>query len=128
MKHIVTSSYVGHVIVAAVIVPAFGERTVAVDNDARPVHQVLDERPKNMMLNYFAREAGNLANQQHMPASRAEWDRRRGEWLPSDADRAYVANLQKAVTDPAQIANWIAKPARGIKGLPFDYQYVRLED
>jgi len=59
---------------------------------------------------------------------KAEWDRRRGEWLPSDADRAYVANLQKAVRDPGQIANWIAKPARGIKGLPFEYEYVRLED
>jgi benzoyl-CoA 2,3-dioxygenase component B len=59
---------------------------------------------------------------------KAEWDRRRGEWLPSDADRAYVANLQKSVRDPGQIANWIAKPARGIKGLPFDYEYVRLED
>jgi benzoyl-CoA 2,3-epoxidase subunit B len=59
---------------------------------------------------------------------KTEWDRRRGEWLPSDADRAYVANLQKAVRDPAQIANWIAKPARGIKGLPFEYEYVRLED
>jgi benzoyl-CoA 2,3-dioxygenase component B len=59
---------------------------------------------------------------------KAEWDRRRGEWLPSDADRAYVANLQKAVRDPGQIANWIARPARGIKGLPFEYEYVRLED
>ena len=58
---------------------------------------------------------------------RAEWDRRRGEWLPTDKDRAYVATLQKAVRDPAQIANWIARPARGIKGLPFEYEYVRLD-
>ena len=46
----------------------------------------------------------------------------------SDDDRAYVANLQKAVREPGQIANWIARPARGIKGLPFEYEYVRLED
>jgi benzoyl-CoA 2,3-dioxygenase component B len=59
---------------------------------------------------------------------KAEWERRRGEWLPTDADRAYVANLQKGVREPGQIANWIAKPARGIKGLPFEYEYVRLED
>src|SRR5436190_2006369 len=58
---------------------------------------------------------------------RSEWDRRRGEWLPTEKDRAYVATLQKAVRDPAQIANWIAKPARGIKGLPFEYEYVRLD-
>jgi benzoyl-CoA 2,3-dioxygenase component B len=37
---------------------------------------------------------------------------------PSDADRAYVANLQKAVRDPAQIANWIAKPARASRACP----------
>ena len=58
---------------------------------------------------------------------RGEWDRRRGEWLPTEKDRAYVATLQKAVREPAQIANWIARPARGIKGLPFEYEYVRLD-
>jgi benzoyl-CoA 2,3-dioxygenase component B len=58
---------------------------------------------------------------------RAEWDRRQGEWLPSEKDRAYVATLQKPVRDPSQIANWIAKPARGIKGLPIEYEYVRLD-
>ena len=56
-----------------------------------------------------------------------EWDRRQGEWLPTEKDRAYVATLQKAVREPAQIANWIARPARGIKGLPFEYEYVRLD-
>jgi benzoyl-CoA 2,3-dioxygenase component B len=58
---------------------------------------------------------------------RAEWDRRQGEWLPSEKDRAYVATLQKPVRDPSLIANWIAKPARGIKGLPIEYEYVRLD-
>ncbi|HEY2945434.1 MAG TPA: benzoyl-CoA 2,3-epoxidase subunit BoxB [Vicinamibacteria bacterium] len=58
---------------------------------------------------------------------RSDWDRRQGEWLPTEKDRAYVATLQKAVRDPAQIANWIARPARGIKGLPFEYEYVRLD-
>ena len=41
--------------------------------------------------------------------------------------RAYIASLQRGVTDMGQIANWIAKPARGIKGLPFEYEYVRLD-
>jgi benzoyl-CoA 2,3-dioxygenase component B len=59
--------------------------------------------------------------------AREDWDRRRGEWLPTDKDREYVAALQKQVKEPGQIANWIAKPARGIKGLPFDYEYVRLD-
>jgi benzoyl-CoA 2,3-dioxygenase component B len=59
---------------------------------------------------------------------KSQWETRRAEWLPSDADRAYVANLQRAVSGPGEIANWIGKPARGIKGLPFEYEYVRLED
>jgi benzoyl-CoA 2,3-dioxygenase component B len=57
---------------------------------------------------------------------KADWERRRGEWLPTDADRAYIMSLQKAVYEPGKIANWIARPARGIKGLPFEYEYVRL--
>lgn len=61
------------------------------------------------------------------PMSRADWDKRRNEWLPSEADRAYVAMLQKQVREPGQIANWIAKPPRGIKGLPFEHEYVRLD-
>jgi benzoyl-CoA 2,3-epoxidase subunit B len=56
-----------------------------------------------------------------------DWDARRGEWLPTDADRAYVASLQKPVHEPGKIANWIGMPARGIKGLPFEYEYVRLD-
>jgi benzoyl-CoA 2,3-dioxygenase component B len=58
---------------------------------------------------------------------RPEWEKRKGEWLPTEKDREYVAALQKQVKEPGQIANWIAKPTRGIKGLPFDYQYVRLD-
>jgi benzoyl-CoA 2,3-epoxidase subunit B len=90
----------------------------------------------------FYRHIGIYADLPFDPEGRfvekAEWERRRGEWLPSDTDRGYVANLhggpqrgggvQKAVREPGQIANWIAKPARGIKGLPFEYEYVRLED
>jgi benzoyl-CoA 2,3-dioxygenase component B len=59
--------------------------------------------------------------------SKDEWQRRRDEWLPSERDRSYIASLQKGVRQPGQIASWIAKPARGIKGLPFDYEYVRLD-
>ena len=59
--------------------------------------------------------------------AREDWEKRTGEWLPTDEDRAYVATLQKPVREPGQIANWIARPARGIKGLPFEYEYVRLD-
>jgi benzoyl-CoA 2,3-dioxygenase component B len=59
--------------------------------------------------------------------SREEWERGKDKWLPTAEDRAYNATLQKGVRTPGQIANWLAKPARGIKGLPFEYEYVRLD-
>ena len=55
-----------------------------------------------------------------------DFARRQGECLPTAEDRAYVATLQRPVREPGKIANWIATPARGIKGLPFEYEYVRL--
>ena len=59
--------------------------------------------------------------------SRKEWDERRSAWLPTEKDREFIASLQKPVHEPGQIAHWIARPARGIKGLPFEYEYVRLD-
>ncbi|MGE0451936.1 MAG: benzoyl-CoA 2,3-epoxidase subunit BoxB [Vicinamibacteria bacterium] len=59
--------------------------------------------------------------------AKADWDSRKGEWLPTPEDRAWVKELQKPVRTPGQIANWLSKPARGIKGLPFEYEYVRLD-
>ena len=51
---------------------------------------------------------------------------RRAEWLPTIEDREYVRSLMHPVTEPGKIANWIAPPAQGIKGLPFEFEYVRL--
>jgi benzoyl-CoA 2,3-dioxygenase component B len=41
-------------------------------------------------------------------------------------DREYVRSLMKPVIEPGKIANWIAPPAAGIKGKPFEFEYVRL--
>jgi benzoyl-CoA 2,3-dioxygenase component B len=62
--------------------------------------------------------AGNLL-------SKEEWERRRYEWLPSASDKAWVRQLQEPVLELGKMAHWIAKPERGIKGLPVDYEYVR---
>jgi benzoyl-CoA 2,3-dioxygenase component B len=59
------------------------------------------------------------------PISRAEWDHRHEEFLPSAKDRAYVQALMQPVTEPGKIAGWIAPPARGINGQPFEFEYVR---
>ncbi len=55
--------------------------------------------------------------------------RRADEFLPSDADRAYVRSLMtRPVTAPGQFAGWIAPPARGIDGRPIDFEYVRFNE
>ena len=52
------------------------------------------------------------------------WARRRKEWLPSEADYAFVKSLMKPVTEPGKMAGWIAPPKRGIHGQPVDFDYV----
>ncbi len=56
---------------------------------------------------------------------RAELERRLPEWLPSRADQDYVASLMQPVHEPGKIAGWIAPPARGVNGKPFEYEYVK---
>lgn len=60
------------------------------------------------------------------PMSSEEWEARKDEWLPSEADRAYVTSLMVSVTEPGKFANWIAPPPKGINGKPLDFDYVRL--
>ncbi len=79
MKRFVATRCVVNIVVALFVAPAFCARTAVAQNDPRPVHQVLDEKPANLMLNYFAGVANDLASRQRVPATRAEWDRRRGE-------------------------------------------------
>jgi len=59
--------------------------------------------------------------------SQAQWAARRDQWLPSRADTDFVNSLMVPVTERGKIANWIAPPARGINGQPFDFDYVRFQ-
>jgi benzoyl-CoA 2,3-dioxygenase component B len=54
-----------------------------------------------------------------------QWAARREEFLPCDADRAYVRSLMIPVYEPGRFAPWIAPPAKGINGKPLDFDYVR---
>jgi benzoyl-CoA 2,3-dioxygenase component B len=58
--------------------------------------------------------------------TKEEWEQHRAEWLPSLEDREYVRSLMHPVTEPGKIASWIAPPTTGIKGKPFEFEYVRL--
>ncbi len=55
-----------------------------------------------------------------------EWRRRRGEFLPSPEDDAFVLSLMQPVTAPGAFASWIAPPRAGIDGKPGDFEYVKL--
>jgi benzoyl-CoA 2,3-dioxygenase component B len=60
--------------------------------------------------------------------SEVEWERRRHEWLPSAADKAYVMSLQaQPVYEAGKFANYIAPPRHGINHQPIDFEYVRTE-
>ncbi|HLU67526.1 MAG TPA: benzoyl-CoA 2,3-epoxidase subunit BoxB [Kofleriaceae bacterium] len=54
-----------------------------------------------------------------------EWERRKGEWLPDQADEDYVKSLMQPVHEPGKIAHWVAPPRKGINGRPFEFEYVR---
>jgi benzoyl-CoA 2,3-dioxygenase component B len=60
------------------------------------------------------------------PIDQATWNAKVGAWLPTDADRAYVASLMQPVTGVGKMANWIAPPARGINSQPVEFEYVKL--
>ncbi len=78
----------------------------------------------------FNRRIGFWADQPYDPAGQhrepASWRAGRERWLPSDADRAFIAALMQPVTAPGKIAGWIAPPERGVDTLAPDYEYVRL--
>jgi benzoyl-CoA 2,3-dioxygenase component B len=77
----------------------------------------------------FHRHQGIYADQPFDPdgnlITSAEFERRKDEWLPSEKDIAYIESLMKPVREPGRIAGWIAPPARGINGQPFEFEYVR---
>ncbi len=77
----------------------------------------------------FHRNIGTLAGVKVSPdglvLTATEWQARADEWLPSAADRAFVASLMGRVVEPGHFAHWIAPPAIGITRLPVDFEYVR---
>jgi benzoyl-CoA 2,3-dioxygenase component B len=69
--------------------------------------------------------AGHHFDLRGNPISSQEFERRRGEWLPTESDRAWVRQLMQPVLERGKMANWIAAPLRGINDKPIDFEYVR---
>ncbi|MGB9382667.1 MAG: benzoyl-CoA 2,3-epoxidase subunit BoxB [Candidatus Binatus sp.] len=76
----------------------------------------------------FRRSIGEFASVKMTPdgqiISEEEWQRRKSDWIPTQAEREFVASLMKPVTAPGQFASWIAPPARGINHQALDFEYV----
>ena len=70
--------------------------------------------------------AGIHASPDGEPLDDAEWQRRRGGWLPTEVDKTHVRSLMRPVHERGRIAAWLAPPRSGINGKPFDYEYVHL--
>ena len=60
--------------------------------------------------------------------SEAEWEKKKGEYLPSSVDRAFVEGLMKPEMRPGKFASWIAPPKAGIDNKPGDFEYVKIAD
>ena len=63
-------------------------------------------------------EHGDLRTAEQMTA-------RRGDLLPTPADRDYVDSLMVKVYEPGKMAGWIAPPKKGLNGQGPDFEYVQ---
>ena len=88
--------------------------------------------PQRLYLPHIAfnRRVGAFAGIEVTPGGEvipgAEWELRKGDWLPTEVDKTYVRSLMQPVHERGKIAAWIAPPRQGINGKPFDYEYVHL--
>src|SRR5213596_1134168 len=79
-------------------------------------------RGQGMLAGHFFDPAGHELTEEGFA-------RRRDQWLPSEADRAYVRSLMAhPVLEPGHFASWIAPPPRGVNGQPIDFRYVRYNE
>ncbi|HSV35952.1 MAG TPA: benzoyl-CoA 2,3-epoxidase subunit BoxB, partial [Ramlibacter sp.] len=70
--------------------------------------------------------AGVPATPEGQPIAQQAFDAQKDQWLPTDADIAFVKSLMQRVTEPGKMAAWIAPPDRGIHAHPVAYEYVKL--
>jgi benzoyl-CoA 2,3-dioxygenase component B len=78
----------------------------------------------------FRRSIGTWMGQPVTPdgklIDKSVFEKQLHDWIPSDADKAFVHSLMKRVGEPGKMAAWIAPPDRGINNLPVEHAYVKL--
>ena len=78
----------------------------------------------------FHRNVGTFRDHHVSPTGQlideSAWQVNANDWLPSETDRAHVQSLMVGVTEPGQMASWVAAPSRGIHQKPVDYDYVQV--
>ena len=79
----------------------------------------------------FNRRIGEFAGQRIGPDGRllteAEWNAGRDQWLPNDADMAFINTLMKPCHEAGKYASWIAPPRVGINQQTGDFEYVKID-
>ncbi len=77
----------------------------------------------------FHRHQGVYADFDFNPAgeliSKDDWAANVDSWLPTQADREYVASCMKPVREPGKYANWIGPHSVGVNEQPLDFEYVK---
>ncbi len=72
--------------------------------------------------------AGHHFDPDGHPLKKEDWERLKYQWLPAPADKQYLMSIMnRSIYEPGVFANYIAAPARGIKGAPINFEYVRTE-
>ncbi|MGO1166183.1 MAG: benzoyl-CoA 2,3-epoxidase subunit BoxB [Janibacter sp.] len=106
------------------------------ENGVRRWNQALEDAGLDERLTIphegFHRQVGVYAGHHVSPDGEvlddAMWEARVGDWIPSDEDRAKVAELMVPVYEYGKFASWINEPPTGINGQPIEYDYVHLSE
>ncbi len=70
--------------------------------------------------------AGSTIDPEGNFISQQEYDKNKGEWLPSDADGDFIKSLMIPESRAGEYAGWISPPKVGIDNKPGDFEYVKL--
>ncbi|MEU1548331.1 benzoyl-CoA 2,3-epoxidase subunit BoxB [Nocardia sp. NPDC005745] len=106
------------------------------ENGVRRWNQALEDAglAQRLVLPHegFNRKVGNYAGHHVSPTGEVlteeQWRAHADEWLPTEADRAKVAELMVPHYEPGDFAGWIAPPKAGINDQPVEFDYVHLRE